>query len=207
MVLINLLQYSPSSSPYLGPSGQQDTLLDEHPDLSGSPKDMALDCALSGDSEDSGSSSFGCPTDNIDNLWSGASIHLDDLKTSAAFVRELQQATLGNTTQGLSCKGLDHLQNPLHGHPSTSVNEDACLAIDLYLGTPSKAMYETVHVAILHHGPGIDLPSYYKAKRLVTDLSSIEPLIHDMCMNSCIAYTRPFLELESCLVCSQPQHN
>jgi hypothetical protein len=127
MVLINLLQYSPSSSPYLGPSGQRDTLLDECADLSGSPKDMALDCALPGNSEDSGSGFIGCPTDNIDDLWSGAGIYLDDLKMSAAFVRELQQATLGDATQGLSYEGLDHLRNPLCGHPSTSVNEDAHL--------------------------------------------------------------------------------
>ena len=68
-------------------------------------------------------------------------------------------------------------------------------------------MYETVHAAILRRWPGTDLPSYYKAKRLVADLSGVEPLVHDMCVNSCIAYTGPFLESESCLVCSQPWYD
>jgi hypothetical protein len=34
-------------------------------------------------------SSFGLPVGNIDNLWLRSSIYLDELKTSAVFVREL----------------------------------------------------------------------------------------------------------------------
>jgi len=168
---------------------------------------MGLDYALSGDSEDSGSGSSGHPADNINNLWSGAGIHLDDLRTSAAFVRELQQATLGDPTQELSFEGLECLCNPLHGQPSVSVDEDTRLAIDLYLGTPSEAMYETVCAAILRHWPSTDLPSYYRAKRLVTDLSSVESIVYNMCVNSCIAYTGPFLELETCPMCSKPWYD
>jgi hypothetical protein len=122
-------------------------------------------------------------------------------------MRELQQATLGDPTEGLACKGLKRLHNPLHGEPSASVNEDTWLAIDLYLGTPSEAMYETVHVAILRHWPSTDLPSYYRAKCLVADLSGVESIVHDMCVNSCVAFTRPFLELESCPMCSEPRYD
>jgi len=171
---------------------------------------MGLDDPLPGDFEDSGSAEDANAThlpDDVDDLWSGAGIHLDELKMSAAFVRELQQATLGDPTQGMSCEGLERLRNPLRGQPSASVDEDARLAIDLYLGTTSEATYETVCAAILRRWPGTELPSYYKAKRLVTDLSGIESVVHNMCVNSCVAFTGPFLELESCPVCAEPRYN
>ena len=168
---------------------------------------MGLDDHFLGDFDGSGTPSHGSvelPADSIDDLWSGAGIHLDDLRTSATFVRELQQATLGDPTEGLACEGLERLRNPLHREPSASVNEDTQLAIDLYLGTPSEAMYETVCVAILCCWPGTDLLSYYRVKCLVADLSSVELIVHDMCVNSCMAFTGPFLELESCPMCSEP---
>jgi hypothetical protein len=171
---------------------------------------MGLDDHFLGDFDNSGTPSHGSvelPTDSIDDLWSGAEIHLDDLRMLAAFVRELQQATLGDPTQGLSCEGVECLHKPLHGQPSNSVDEDACLAIDLYLGTLSETTYETVRAAILCCWPGMGLPTYYKAKHLVADLSGIESIIHDMCVNSCLAYTGPFLELESCLICSEPRYD
>ena len=155
---------------------------------------MGLDNHFLGDFDNSGTPTHGSiklPADSIDNLWSGAGIHLDDLRTLAAFVRELQQATLGDPTQGLSCKGVECLCKPLRGQPSNSVNEDACLAIDLYLGTSSEMTYETVRAAILCHWSGTGLPTYYKAKRLVAGLSGVESIVHDMCVNSCLTYTGP----------------
>jgi hypothetical protein len=87
------------------------------------------------------------------------------------------------------------------------INKDTQLAIDLYLGTPSEAMYKTVCTAILCCWPGTDLLSYYRAKCLVADLSSVESIVHNMCVNSCVAYTGPFLELETCPMCSKPQYD
>ena len=167
---------------------------------------MGLDNHFPGNFEDSGTpspSSFRLSADNINNLWSRTGIYLNDLKMLATFVRELQQATLGDPTQGLSCKRLECLCNPLHKQPSASVDKDSWLAIDLYLGTLSEATYKTMHMAILCRWPGTELPSYYKAKHLVTDLSSIESIVYDMCINSYVAYTGPFLELESCPICSE----
>ena len=86
---------------------------------------MGLDDPLPGDFDDSGSAEDTNAThlpNDVDDLWSEASIHLDNLKMSATFVRELQQATLGNPTQGMSCEGLKHLHNPLCGEPSASIN-------------------------------------------------------------------------------------
>jgi len=93
--------------------------------------------------------SFRLPVSDIDNLWLGSSIHLDNLKTSAVFVRELKQASFDNPPCGLSYKALKHLHNPPYKQPSSSIDEDIWLAIDLYLRIQSEKGYKTTCAAIL----------------------------------------------------------
>ena len=80
------------------------------------------------------------------------------------------------------------------------------MAIDLYMINPSEDTYESHCAFILKHF-GTDLPSYYKVKRLVSDLTGIESLVRDMCINSCLAYTGPFSELDACPICSEPRYD
>ncbi|KAF8149513.1 hypothetical protein B0H34DRAFT_637894, partial [Crassisporium funariophilum] len=37
----------------------------------------------------------------------------------------------------------------------------------------------------------------------IADLTGVLPIDHDMCPNSCIAYTGPFVDLKECLYCSE----
>ena len=41
----------------------------------------------------------------------------------------------------------------------------------------------------------------------MADLSEIEPIVNDMCVESCIAFTGPFSKLESCPKCSEPKYD
>ena len=41
----------------------------------------------------------------------------------------------------------------------------------------------------------------------MADLSKIEPIVNDMCVESCIAFTGPFSKLESCPKCSEPKYD
>jgi len=148
-------------------------------------------------------SSFGLPVGNIDDLWSGSNIYLNDLKMSAVFVRELQCTSFDDPSCGLSYKALKHLYNPPHEQPSSCIDEDIWLAIDLYLGIQSEKGYEVTHVAILHCWPNAKLPTYYKVKHLVAELSGVESIMNDMCINSYVVYMGPFLGLDACPVCSE----
>jgi hypothetical protein len=67
----------------------------------------------------------------------------------------------------MSCEALDHLRNPPHEQPSLSIDDNTCLAIKMYLGNPSEAIYEVNRKAFLRRLHEADLPSYYKTKRLV----------------------------------------
>jgi hypothetical protein len=146
---------------------------------------------------------------NIEDLWLQETIHLNNLKTSASFIRALQHITLDDPMLGMSNEVLEHLQNPLCDNPSLSINDDTRLAIRLFMDNPSEETYEKNHRSILLHGCMADasLPSYYRTKCLVADLTGIESVVHHMCINSCLAYTGPFSELETCPLCSEPQYD
>jgi hypothetical protein len=91
--------------------------------------------------------------------------------------------------------------------PGKALNADMQLAIDLYLGNTSETTYKINQRAILHCFPDTEIPTYYKMKQLVTDLTGVESVVHHMCTNSCITYMGPFLDLKACPVCSEPQYN
>ncbi|KAI9442693.1 hypothetical protein H4582DRAFT_2073286 [Lactarius indigo] len=141
------------------------------------------------------------------DLWDPTSIRLEDHKLTADFIRLLQAASLDDPVNGLSIDELECLRSPPRDRPADLVNDDSRFAIDLYLGNPSAATYEINRTAILRRFPDTSLPSYYRTKRLVSELTGIEPIVHDMCINSCLAYTGPFSGLESCPMCSEARYD
>lgn len=102
---------------------------------------------------------------------------------------------------------MERLRKPVRERPSLSLNEDTRLAIEMYLGNPSEATYEVNRKAFLRRLPSADIPSYYRTRRLVADLTGVESMVHHMCINSCIAYTGPFVDLEACPICSEPRYD
>ena len=147
------------------------------------------------------------PPGDIEDLWLQDTIHLGDLKTAAEFVTALQCATLDDPTLGMSDEALHRLRNLLHNQPAVVSDKYTCLAINEYLVNPLDMTYEANRKNILRCFPEADLPSYYKVKRLVADLTGVESVVHHMCVNSCIAYTGPFLDLQVCPICSQPRYD
>ena len=161
---------------------------------------QAHDTALSG-------RSFGHSPSDVEDLWLQETIHLDDLKLCAEFVKCLQAAIYCDPSLSLSEEVVARLCNPPRGQLSAPLDADLQLALKLYLLNPLEATYEANHVAILCHSPHIDLQSYYRTTCLVSKITGIESVVHHMCMNLCIAYTGPFLYLEACPVCSEPRYD
>ena len=108
---------------------------------------------------------------------------------------------------GMSSDAIKCLWNPPRKRPSLSVDADTRMALELFLNNPSEKAYKKSCTTILHRHPDDILPSYYKIKCFVADLTGIESVIHHMCVKSCIAYTGPFSDLETCPVCSEPWYN
>jgi hypothetical protein len=151
--------------------------------------------------------SAGLSPGNVEDLWLQETIHLDDLKLCAEFVKCLQAATLSDSSVSLSEEAVARLHNPPHGQSSPPLDADLWLALELYLLNPSEATYKANCTAFLHHSPHINLPSYYRTMCLVSEITGIESVVHDMCINLCIAYTGPFLNLDACPLCSELQYD
>ena len=153
------------------------------------------------------SGQYDIPSGDIEDLWLQEMIHLDDLRTSADFIKALQQITLDNPMLGMSSDAIACLRNPPHKGLSLSVDADTRMALKLFLNHPSKKAYKKSCTTILRHHPDDILPSYYKIKCFVADLTGIESIIYHMCVKLYITYTGLFSDLETCLVCSEPWYD
>ena len=128
-------------------------------------------------------------------------IHLDDLKLCAKFVECLQRAIHYDPSLSLSEDAVSHLHNPSHRQSSPPLDIELQVTLKLYLVNPSEATYKANCAVFLCYSLHINIPSYYKTMWLVLEITSIELVVHYMCINLCIAYTGPFLDLKACPIC------
>ena len=120
------------------------------------------------------------PSGNVEDLWRPESIHLTDLKRAVDFIKGLQNPTLDDPTLRMSIEAVEHLYNPTHKQPCLALNDDTQLAIDLFLGNPLELTYDMNCTCILCCYPDCNLLTYYKIKSLVSQMTGIESLVHDM---------------------------
>jgi hypothetical protein len=130
--------------------------------------------------------------------------HVEDLKIALQFIKALQNATLDNDElPGDVRERLRHaIQEPLD-----TDDPYLRLSIDLFLSVSnaSQDTYTSVRKAITRCFPEAEILSYDQVKRKIAEISGIVPLVHDMCVNSCIGYTGPFFALEACPKCGEPR--
>jgi hypothetical protein len=133
---------------------------------------------------------------------------LDDIKIAMSFITALEGASLDDAASALSAEALDHIRNP-PSRPATITNPNDRFSIELYMatGNASEQTYNTIREAYLRRHPEADLLTHHRAKRLVAELSGVESITHDMCVNSCIAYTGPFSDLDVCTKCGEPRYD
>ncbi|KAG2112433.1 hypothetical protein DEU56DRAFT_749337, partial [Suillus clintonianus] len=132
-------------------------------------------------------------------------IQLNDLCTSLAMILDLQSAKLDDPGIGLGEDALQHLRNPpqytlsLHD-PITRA------AIKTYINlTHSDHDYESQGETIMEL-MGKDFPSLYLIEKLVAELSRVESLMHNMCIDSCYTFIGPFANCDNCPGCGKPRY-
>ncbi|KAJ3803661.1 hypothetical protein F5876DRAFT_84770 [Lentinula aff. lateritia] len=107
---------------------------------------------------------------------------------------------------GLSEAALETLTHP----PEHSIEfgdsdeeKDILFSLDLFIGLvrASKKEYTSSQAAVPHRYPSSSLLSYAQVKSQIAFLTGIHPITHDMCPNTCMAYTGPFADHKSCPRC------
>lgn len=134
-------------------------------------------------------------------------MHLDDLKKTAAAIEEIREASLAMQFDG---SDLDDLKNP--AEEELDIDDQYfryCLELYLTLANSPQHMYRTLIAAYLRSNPAAEgkLLSYDQVKRRVRHLSGIVPINDDMCVDTCMAFTGPYKDLDACLKCSKPRYD
>ena len=104
---------------------------------------------------------------------------------------------------------LEHLQNPLDHELTLDNTSDLCLTLKLFIANINLPVevYNANFAAILRCHPNDNIFTHNLVKHIMRHLTGVVPLIHDMCINTCIAYTGPYQDLERCPLCDEPQYN
>ena len=132
-------------------------------------------------------------------------IQIDDLKTAAEFISQLQGATLDASR--LSPSMIQRLRN-CPPESSSGLDQTTRFSIKLFIATlnSSQQTYESVRGAILEQYPEDNILSYHEVKKAIEELTGVTSVVHDMCYDTCIAFTGPFSTLEHCPSCRKPRY-
>ncbi|KAH9846252.1 hypothetical protein C2E23DRAFT_702751, partial [Lenzites betulinus] len=131
---------------------------------------------------------------------------LHELQISQAFIQGLRIAQLDDSR--LSAATIARLRSPSHEPHTITDLERAALRMFLARGDASEENYTDHRAAMSElHPEDTALPTYEQLKILVAELTGIHALREDMCINSCIAYTGPFAERNTCPYCSEPRYD
>ena len=105
--------------------------------------------------------------------------HVHDL----SFIRALRNASLDDGT-GLTGDALVRLRNPPM-EPLQIVNPDIKLALQNFLALKhsSEEAYERICKAIHQHFQDLLIPSLYRVKQHLVEMSGVTPVVQDMCIN------------------------
>ena len=127
-------------------------------------------------------------------------IRIDDLKITREFINGLHNASLDD--EHLPEDVLMRLRCPLE-QPLDISDPDIRQSIDLFLSNASQDAYTSTRAAVLRRNPDNVILSFDQVKRKITELSGVVSIVRDMCPNSCVAYTGPYANLETCPKCSE----
>ena len=131
---------------------------------------------------------------------------LPSMHNTMEFILALNAASLDGPVAKLSQDALERLRDP-PGHLIPIEDQGTHFSILTYLAleNSSQVAYNRVCNAArkeFFDSRGIDtLLSFHNVEKVIASHTGVVFVEHDMCRNSCIAYTGPFSHLETCPTC------
>lgn len=121
------------------------------------------------------------------------------MKNTIEFIHGLQNASLDDPCSKLNAAALHRLREP-HQAP-LEINQPAIrFVISEYFALEHSAQdaYERIRRSAGHcfAGDVNEIPSYHQIECLIAEFTGVESIEHDMCTESCVAFTGPFSHLE-----------
>ncbi|KAF8810988.1 hypothetical protein BYT27DRAFT_7253126 [Phlegmacium glaucopus] len=141
---------------------------------------------------------------DIEELYNLA--QLNDIKIAMEYVQALKVASLDDDNNRLDKEAVERLRNPPTS-PADVNDPDLRLGLDLFLAAikSTQENYNLTWRAVLRRHPDDTIPSYEQMKRRVAEITGVVPIVHDMCSNTCLAFTGPFKNDDRCSQCNEPR--
>ncbi|KAG1893540.1 uncharacterized protein F5891DRAFT_962782 [Suillus fuscotomentosus] len=124
-----------------------------------------------------------------------------------SFICSVRRATLDDGV-GLKGEDLVRLQDPPR-FPCRIDNPCEELAISLFLALQhsSEAAYDHIRSAVQKCYPDSEVPSLYRVKKLIHELTGISSIVDHRCINSCVAFVGPYAGLDACPMCDELRYD
>ena len=132
-------------------------------------------------------------------------IELPHLQIAQQYIDLMRSAELGKS--GMQLEDIDTLCNLAHAE--TLVEPSPLLRSVHHFINNSAALrkhYEQLRTIEHRHRPDDPILSFDQVKCRVLWLSGVVPVEHDMCVNSCLAFTGPHENLEACARCDEARY-
>ncbi|KIJ05981.1 hypothetical protein PAXINDRAFT_38896, partial [Paxillus involutus ATCC 200175] len=123
------------------------------------------------------------------------------------FVKMIQAASLDDPVNKMSAEGVQRLRNPPQA-PIDLESSGVRLSMSMYLALEhsSQDAYEQIRRSIqlnLSDSPAAeDILSFHAVEKKIASYTGVEYIETDMCPESCVGFTGPFTDLETCPVSS-----
>ncbi|KIK26896.1 hypothetical protein PISMIDRAFT_94090, partial [Pisolithus microcarpus 441] len=131
---------------------------------------------------------------------------LPHMRESMQLIQALASASLEDPVSKLDDDALSRLRSP----PNYAVSIESpgvrySISTYLALENASQKAYNRVCHAAQQNFPGAagidDILSFYNVERTIAMHTGVHSIEHDMCRNTCLAFTGPFSALDSCPTC------
>jgi hypothetical protein len=142
--------------------------------------------------------------DQWDHDGSGA-IELPELQITQQFIDLLKSAALDKS--GMQPEDIEDLRDP--GKDYALVDPSPLLrSLRHFLNnsTASRKYYESMRAIERRYNPDDPILPFDQVKQRARWLSGVAPMEHDMCVNSCMAFTGPYETLEICTRCGEARY-
>ncbi|KAG6819020.1 hypothetical protein H0H93_016276 [Arthromyces matolae] len=131
--------------------------------------------------------------------------HIESLRITQEYINLIKKATLDEDK--LDSDTLHRLRNPIEG-PVDLNDPDDKLSIEIFAASnASEGTYNQLRDAIRRRYPDNTMLTFHNVKKLIADLTGIVPVMDDMCINSCHAFTGPYADLDKCSICNEPRYD
>jgi len=131
------------------------------------------------------------------------------LDIAEQFIDLLEGATLDSDIEPLPAALMQQLTSPRES--ILQLTEDERWCIDNYFSSDNitEDQYHNLVLAQEKRLPEVagKLLSYHLVKKLTEELSGVKTIKHDMCVNSCLAFTGPFAKDVGCRLCRESRYH